>query len=86
MRVADYNERVVNKFLQHYQIIDSFESGGERSILIGSVRLFEEMNQAMLTNDIKPVVNRVFEFNEAREAFKHMEAGAYFGKIVVRVE
>jgi len=54
--------------------------------LIGSVRLFEEMNQAMLTNDIKPVVNRVFEFNEAREAFKHMEAGAYFGKIVVRVE
>jgi len=34
---------------------------------------------------MQPVIDRVFGFEEAQAAFRHMEAGAHFGKIVVRV-
>jgi NADPH:quinone reductase-like Zn-dependent oxidoreductase len=47
--------------------------------------MFEEMNKAIAVNKVKPVVDRVFEFAEAREALKYMESGSHFGKIVVRV-
>ena len=34
---------------------------------------------------LKPVVDRVFAFDEAREAFAYLENGAHFGKVVIRV-
>lgn len=51
-----------------------------------SRRMFEEMNRAISVNNIKPVVDQVFGFKEAPQAFAHMEAGAHFGKIVLLVE
>ena len=56
-----------------------------QGIFVGSKRMFEEMNKAIAVNKVKPVVDRVFEFAEAREALKYMESGSHFGKIVVRV-
>ena len=35
--------------------------------------------------DIRPVVDRVFDFDAAREAFAYLASGAQFGKIVIRV-
>jgi NADPH:quinone reductase-like Zn-dependent oxidoreductase len=32
---------------------------------------------------LKPVIDRVFPFNDAIEAFRYYDAGKYFGKIVV---
>jgi NADPH:quinone reductase-like Zn-dependent oxidoreductase len=31
------------------------------------------------------VVDRVFAFDQAREAFRYMESGSHFGKVVVAV-
>jgi NADPH:quinone reductase-like Zn-dependent oxidoreductase len=56
-----------------------------QGIYTGSRSLFEEMNKAITVNKVRPVIDRVFEFDEAREALKYMESGAHFGKIVVRV-
>jgi len=47
--------------------------------------MFEDMNRAISVNKLKPVIDRVFEFDEAREALKHMEGASHFGKIVVRI-
>jgi NADPH:quinone reductase-like Zn-dependent oxidoreductase len=47
--------------------------------------MFEAMNAAISANRIKPVIDRVFSFDEAQSAYKHMAAGAHFGKIVIRV-
>ena len=33
---------------------------------------------------IKPMIDRVFDFEDAREAFVHLESGSHFGKVVVR--
>ena len=57
-----------------------------QGIFVGSREMFEEMNRAIELHKLRPVIDRVFEFDAAREAFRHMEAGAHFGKIVVRIE
>lgn len=54
-------------------------------IMIGSREMFEEMNQAIAEHALKPVVDRVFGFEEVREALRYLEAGAHFGKVCVRV-
>jgi NADPH:quinone reductase-like Zn-dependent oxidoreductase len=56
-----------------------------QGVSVGSMQMFEEMNAAIAANRIKPVIDREFGFDEVRAAFKHLAAGAHFGKIVIRV-
>lgn len=56
-----------------------------QGIYVGSRELFEEMGRALSQNHLKPVIDRVFPFEQAREAFQHMAAGAHFGKVVVAI-
>jgi NADPH:quinone reductase-like Zn-dependent oxidoreductase len=56
-----------------------------QGISVGSTQMFEAMNAAITVNKIKPVIDRVFGFDEAPAAYKHMASGAHFGKIVIRV-
>jgi NADPH:quinone reductase-like Zn-dependent oxidoreductase len=56
-----------------------------QGIFTGSRRMFEDMNRAISANKIRPVIDRVFEFDQARDALKYMETGSHFGKIVVRI-
>ena len=56
-----------------------------QGIYVGSRAMFEEMNAAIMAAKLHPVVDRVFGFDEALEAFAHMESGSHFGKIVIRV-
>lgn len=56
-----------------------------QGIYVGSRAMFEAMNRAIEVNRIEPVVDRVFSFDQVADALRHMESGAHFGKIVVRV-
>jgi NADPH:quinone reductase-like Zn-dependent oxidoreductase len=56
-----------------------------QGIYVGSRDMFEAMNRAVALHKLRPVVDRVFPFAEAREALKYMESAAHFGKIVLRV-
>lgn len=56
-----------------------------QGIFVGSREIFEAMNRAITTHRMKPVLDRVFPFSEAREAMHHMESGAHFGKVVIKV-
>jgi NADPH:quinone reductase-like Zn-dependent oxidoreductase len=56
-----------------------------QGISVGSTEMFEAMNAAIAANKIKPVIDRVFGFDEAQTAYQHMASGAHFGKIVIRV-
>jgi NADPH:quinone reductase-like Zn-dependent oxidoreductase len=56
-----------------------------QGISVGSTQMFDEMNRAVATNTIKPVIDKVFSFAEAQAAYRHMAAGAHFGKIVIRI-
>ena len=56
-----------------------------QGILVGSREMFEAMNRAVAANAIKPVIDKVFSFADAQAAYRHMAAGAHFGKIVIKV-
>lgn len=54
-------------------------------IYVGSVAMFEAMNRAITVNQIRPVIDRVFPFSEARQAYEHLISQKHLGKIVIRV-
>jgi len=56
-----------------------------QGIFVGSKAMFEDMNRAIEVAKLKPVVDRVFDFGEAREAMKYMQTGAHFGKVVISI-
>lgn len=55
-----------------------------RNITVGDRAGLLELNRAVAATGLKPIVDRVFAFDEAREAFSHLETGAHLGKIVIR--
>jgi NADPH:quinone reductase-like Zn-dependent oxidoreductase len=54
-------------------------------IYVGSRTDFEAMNRFIAQHKIRPVVDRVFPFEDAAKAYDFMDNGSYFGKIVIRV-
>ena len=60
-----------------------FKSLTVQGIYVGSREIFEAMNQAMQQHQIKPIIDRVFPFTEAREAYHYLKSAAHFGKVVI---
>jgi NADPH:quinone reductase-like Zn-dependent oxidoreductase len=56
-----------------------------QGISVGSMQMFEALGRAMAASGIKPVIDKMFPFDEARAGYQHMASGAHFGKIVIRV-
>jgi len=54
-----------------------------QGLSVGSRDMFEAMCRAMELRRISPVVDKVFPFTEVQAAFKAMQAGEHFGKIVL---
>jgi NADPH:quinone reductase-like Zn-dependent oxidoreductase len=52
-------------------------------IYVGSREDFEAMNAFITKHKLKPVVDKVFSFDDAPAAFDLMENGSFFGKIVI---
>jgi NADPH:quinone reductase-like Zn-dependent oxidoreductase len=52
-------------------------------IFVGDRDMFEAMNRAIDLNGIKPLVDRVFAFDEALAAFRHHASGRFMGKIAI---
>jgi len=54
-----------------------------QGIYVGSREMFESMNRAIARHRLKPVVDRVFSFEQASEALHYLQSGAHFGKVVL---
>ncbi|KXK02920.1 MAG: NADPH:quinone reductase-like Zn-dependent oxidoreductase [Acidobacteria bacterium OLB17] len=54
-----------------------------QGVFVGSKAMFERMLAEFATAELRPVIDRTFAFPEAREAFRYMERGEHFGKIVI---
>jgi NADPH:quinone reductase-like Zn-dependent oxidoreductase len=55
-----------------------------RGIYVGHRQSFLAMSRAISQHRIQPVIDRIYEFQQAREAFALMESRAHLGKIVIR--
>ena len=56
-----------------------------QGIFVGSRQMFEDMNRLISQHSLKPVIDKTFAFDEAKDALKHMESASHFGKIVVKI-
>ena len=54
-------------------------------IQVGSRDMFEAMNRAIELGKLEPVIDRVFDFGDARAAYEYLASGKHFGKVVIRV-
>lgn len=54
-----------------------------QGVSVGSREMFARMAAAIETHHIKPVIDSVYPFTEAPEAFRALKAGEHFGKIVL---
>ena len=55
-----------------------------QGLSVGSREMFEAMCSAIDQHRIRPVVDKVFPWEEARAAFEAMAGGEHFGKIVLQ--
>ena len=57
-----------------------------QGIYVGSRQMFEDMNRVFCHHTyLKPVIDKTYEFGEVGDALRYMEAGAHFGKIVIKI-
>ncbi len=52
-------------------------------IFVGNRAMFEAMNRAFGIHRLQPVIDRVFPWDEAPAAYRHLASGAHFGKVVL---
>jgi len=55
-----------------------------RNITVGDRTGLQALSRAMSAAKLKPVIDKIFPFDAARDAFAHLDRGAHFGKVVVR--
>jgi len=54
-------------------------------LYVGSRADFEALNAFVEKHRLKPVIDKVFEYENAAAAFDYMDSGALFGKVVIRL-
>lgn len=57
-----------------------------KGIVVGSRRMFADLLSAMETHGVKPVIDRVYDFEQANEAIAYAGGGEKLGKVVIRVQ
>jgi NADPH:quinone reductase-like Zn-dependent oxidoreductase len=54
-----------------------------RSIAVGSREHFITMNRFISENRLKPVIDRIFDFDDAESALRYFKEESRFGKVVI---
>ncbi|WP_067132731.1 zinc-dependent alcohol dehydrogenase family protein [Microtetraspora malaysiensis] len=63
-----------------------FASGATlRAVAVGSRAQFLEMNRVIEANGLRPVIDRVFAFDDAPAAYRYYASGEAFGKVVIAI-
>ena len=56
-----------------------------RGIFVGSAAMARQLNDFVDAHGICPVIDRLFDFAEARDAYAYQSSSELFGKVVIRV-
>jgi NADPH:quinone reductase-like Zn-dependent oxidoreductase len=54
-------------------------------VTVGSVEHFQAMNTFLTIHALRPIIDRIFAFDEAQAALDFVRSGTHFGKIVIRL-
>lgn len=53
-------------------------------IHVGSKAMYSRFNQALSQHKIKPIIDKVFDFSEAKNAYDYLESSQHLGKVVIK--
>jgi NADPH:quinone reductase-like Zn-dependent oxidoreductase len=53
-------------------------------VFMGNRAMLEELSAAVDANRIRPVIDRLFDFEAVRDAYDYQKRGA-FGKVVIKI-
>ena len=56
-----------------------------QGVTVGSVEDLQAMADAIAANRMKPVMDKIFAFADAKPAFAYMASGAHFGKVAIAI-
>jgi len=56
-----------------------------QGIMVGSRAMFQRMNDVFESSAVRPVIDRVFPFDRAPDAFQHLSSQSHLGKVVIRI-
>ena len=62
-----------------------FRGASLHGIFVGNRVMYEDMLAAMTVNKIHPIVDKVYDFQDAAAAYQYQMDGKHFGKVVIRV-
>jgi len=54
-------------------------------VQVGSRTQFENLNRLLAASQIHPVIDKVFPFEQAREAYEYLNRRGHVGKVVIQV-
>lgn len=57
-----------------------------RGVALGSRAHFLAMNRAISVNQLRPIIDRIFPFNEAKAALHYYDEKRPFGKVIISLE
>jgi NADPH:quinone reductase-like Zn-dependent oxidoreductase len=57
-----------------------------RGISVGSIDNFHSLLKAINTVKLKPVIDTIFPMDQIHEAYRYMQQGTFFGKIVIKID
>ncbi|MBW4565756.1 MAG: NAD(P)-dependent alcohol dehydrogenase [Mojavia pulchra JT2-VF2] len=63
-----------------------FKSLTFQGIYVGSRKMFEAMNQAIAQYQLQPIIDKIFPFTEAPEAYRYLKSAGHFGKVVIQID
>jgi NADPH:quinone reductase-like Zn-dependent oxidoreductase len=56
-----------------------------QGIHVGSRDMFHVMNRAVALHRLKPAIDKIFSFSDAKAAYLYQQSGKHFGKIVISI-
>jgi NADPH:quinone reductase-like Zn-dependent oxidoreductase len=62
-----------------------FKGATLRGIFVGAREHFEGLIRAAAVNELRPVIDRTFGFEESVEAFQYLKSAKHFGKVVIKI-
>lgn len=60
-----------------------YSAANVRGNFVAPRESFVEMNRALETRGVKPIIDKTFTFDQLKEAYEYMQSGSHVGKIVV---
>lgn len=63
----------------------AFKAASVNGIMVGTRTMLERCMASMVISKYKPVIDKIFPFDDASAAFRYLQSAKHFGKVVVTV-